>query len=235
VKPHAGQLRHALAASHALAAQLDKPGSPLRRLENLQAWQRKRLAVSYADLIGQKRYRPAGEFFLNELYGGLHFRERDQEVEKVLPVMIRTLRDDMIRVLAEAFDLQGLSLELDLCMVRVWQQAGWPDLDEQSYGTIYRRCGQAAERSRQIELIRQLGLELNELVHHRLVLMLVRLLRGPARAAGFGLLQGFLEAGLNAFQRMGDGTEFVMTIWRRESRVMERLLAAHPEPFSVVH
>lgn len=231
MKPHAGRLREALAASHALAAQLDQPGFPLERLESLQAWQRQRLAATYSDLIGHKRYRLAGEFFLNELYGGLHFRERDQEVEKVLPVMLRTLRDDMILALAEAFELQGLSLRLDLCMLRSWESLGWPALDGRQYGAVYRRCGHEPERLRQIELIRHLGLELNELVHHRLVLMLVRMLRGPARAAGFGLLQGFLEAGLNAFRRMGDGTDFVMTIWRRETSVMERLLAADPDPF----
>ena len=74
-------------------------------------------------------------------------------------------------------------------------------------------------------------MELNELVHHRLVLLLIRTLRGPARAAGFGLLQSFLEQGLTAFQVMGDGTEFVETIWRKESEVMQRLFAGEEEPF----
>ncbi|HEY5775860.1 MAG TPA: hypothetical protein VIS57_07235, partial [Xanthomonadales bacterium] len=72
---------------------------------------------------------------------------------------------------------------------------------------------------------------LNELVHHRLVLFLIRTLRGPARAAGFGLLQAFLEQGLRAFQIMGDGTEFIETIWRNEDRIMQRLFAGEKNPF----
>jgi hypothetical protein len=231
LKQNADHLRQALADSHELATRIDKTDFPLEEFEILQDWQRKRLARTYHDLISQERYQAAGEFFLAELYGGLHFRERDQEMERVLPVMLRMLRDDMILVLAEAFELQSLSLDFDMDMTVALQQSGWDQLNASRYGEIYRACGRPADRERQIELIRHLGLALNELVHHRLVLWLIRTLRGPARAAGFGLLQSFLEQGLRAFQIMGDGTEFVETIWRSEREVMQRLFAADEDPF----
>ncbi|MBT8075070.1 MAG: hypothetical protein KJN61_01255 [Gammaproteobacteria bacterium] len=232
MKRHAPHLRQALADSHALALRLDEPGFSLQEFEYLQGWQRKRLERSYDKLISQERYSAAGEFFLAELYGGLHFRERDQEMERVLPVMIRMLRDDMIRVLAEAFELQSLSLDFDMRMTAALIEAGWDELDTARYGEIYRATGRPAERARQIELIGRLGMELNELVHHRLVLWLIRTLRGPARAAGFGLLQSFLEQGLNAFQRMGDGTVFIETIWNSEREIMQRLFAGSEDPFT---
>lgn len=231
MKRHAEHLRQALTDSHRLATRFDEPGFPLSELELLQDWQRARLAKSYDDLISQPRYSAAGEFFLAELYGGLHFRERDQEMERVLPIMVRMLRDDMLRVLAEAFELQSLSLEFDMEMTAALQAAGWDCLDVDRYGEIYRTVGHPQDRKRQIDLIHRLGLELNELVHHRLVLLLIRTVRGPARAAGFGLLQSFLEQGLTAFQVMGDGTEFVETIWRKESEVMQRLFAGEENPF----
>ena len=231
MKQHAEHLRQSLADSHKLANRLDEPGFPLVELEIVQTWQRQRLAHSFHDLISQERYRAAGDFFLDELYGGLHFRERDQEMERVLPAMVRMLRDDMLKVLAEAFELQALSLEFDMGMTTALVEFGWDELDTDRYGQIYRACGRSAERERQIELIHRLGLKLNKLVHHRLVLLLIRTLRGPARAAGFGQLQSFLEQGLNAFRMMGDGTEFVETVWRKESEVMQRLLAGDEKPF----
>lgn len=231
MKKNAARLRKALTDSHSLAARLDESGFPLAELEHIQAWQRQRLAKTYKHLISQERYHAAGEFFLDELYGGLHFRERDQEMERVLPVMVRMLREDMLLVLAEAFELQSLSLDFDMDMTEEFQKSGWDDLNTARYGEIYRACGRAPEREQQIELIRRLGLELNELVHHRLVLWLIRTLRGPARAAGFGLLQSFLENGLNAFRVMGDGTEFIETISQREGEVMHRLLDADENPF----
>ena len=231
MKRNANRLRQALADSHALATRLDEPDFPLAELETLQEWQRQRLARSFKDFFRQERYVAAGNFFLTELYGGLHFRERDREMERVLPVMVRMLRDDMLLVLAEAFELQSLSLDLDIDMTMALQQSGWGELNADRYGAIYRTCGRASDRKRQIELIRHLGLQLNELVHHRLVLLLIRTLRGPARAAGFGLLQSFLEQGLFAFRVMGDGTEFVETVWSRESEAMRRLFAGHESPF----
>lgn len=234
MKKNASRLRQALTDSHDLAASLDEPGFPLAELEYIQAWQRERLARSYKHLIDQDRYHAAGEFFLDELYGGLHFRERDQEMERVLPVMVRMLREDMLLVLAEAFELQSLSLQFDMDMTLQFQKSGWDEMNVARYGEIYRACGRADGREQQIELIFRLGLELNELVHHRLVLWLIRTLRGPARAAGFGLLQSFLENGLNAFRIMGDGTEFIETIWRREGEIMRRLMDADEEPFECV-
>jgi len=231
VKQHADHLRQALTDSHELARRFDEPGFPLVELELLQGWQRQRLAASYAGLISQERYRAAGDFFLAELYGGLNFRERDQQMERVLPVMVRMLREDMLLALAEAFELQSLSLSLDMDMTAALQHSGWRELNTDRYGEIYRICGRPTDRERQIKLIGHLGLELNELVHHRLVMFLIRTLRGPARAAGFGLLQSFLEQGLKAFQIMGDGTEFIETIWNNEERVMRRLLAGEKNPF----
>ena len=231
MKRHAEELRQALTDSHELAKRFDEPSFPHEELEILQDWQRRRLSDSYKDLISQERYAAAGEFFLAELYGGLNFRERDQQMERVLPVMVRMLREDMLLALAEAFELQSLSLSLDMDMTIALKQSGWGELNTARYGEIYRSCGRPEDRERQIKLIGHLGLELNELVHHRLVMFLIRTLRGPARAAGFGLLQTFLEQGLRAFQIMGDGTYFINTIWNNEDKVMRRLFAGDENPF----
>lgn len=233
MKKNVDRLKQALSASHDLATRLEEPGFPLPELEHLQGWQRQRLANSYRDLITQERYRDAGDFFLDELYGGLNFRERDQQMERVLPVMARMLPDHMLQTLAEAFELQSLSLEFDIDMTMAMLEAPWRELNLERYGEIYRASGRDDERQRQIELIRHLGLALNDLVRHRLVLYLVRTVRGPSRAAGFGLLQSFLERGLNAFKSMGDGTEFVETIYTRELESSRRLFAGDQNPFDV--
>jgi hypothetical protein len=57
------------------------------------------------------------------------------------------------------------------------------------------------------------------------------MLRGPAIAAGFGRLQGFLESGLESFRALNDATWFVDTIYEREWAAMERLFRGDPDPF----
>jgi hypothetical protein len=118
-----------------------------------------------------------------------------------------------------------LSLDFDMQMTAQFLNRGWDQLTLSRYAEIYRACGREDAREQQIELIHRLGLDLNGLVRHRLVMMLVRMLRGPAVAAGFGLLQSFLENGLRAFRIMGDGTEFIDSIRLREGEFMHSLLA----------
>jgi len=230
LKKNAARLRQALTDSHSLAAQLDEPGFALAELETIQRWQRQRLAETYTDMTSQERYSAAGDFFLDEIYGGLNFRQRDQEMERVLPVMVRMLRDDMLLVLAEAFELQSLSLKLDMAMTRQYLTHDWNELNLTRYAEIYRACGYQKEREQQIDLIHRLGIQLNVLVHHRLVMILIRMLRGPAIAAGFGLLQSFLENGLNAFKTMGDGSEFIDKIRFREVEFMCSLFGSKENP-----
>lgn len=228
------RLQASLARNHELAGLTRAPGFPAREFAALQQWQRQRLAGTYADLLAEKQFAAAGHFFLEEIYGGLEFRERDQQVARVLPVMARMLPEHMLQTMTEAFDLQALSLELDMDMARHMAAAGLKALDTPAYGRIYRLTGRERDREKQIELIRQLGLELLELVRHRMVLSLIRLLRMPARAAGFGRLQDFLEQGLWAFRQMQDGQHFVLTIHQRELAIMKNLRAGSDQPFEKV-
>lgn len=227
------RLKAALGRNHALAERTREKDFPAARFEMLQRWQRERLAHTYADLLAEPQFQAAGHFFLEELYGGLEFRERDQQVSKVLPVMTRTLPEHMLHALARAFELQAISLELDMEMARHMALNEVSEIDEGAYQRLYQSTGRAEDRRQQIELIHGLGLELNEVVRHRMVLNLVRLLRVPARAAGFGLLQDFLEKGLWAFRKMGDGQLFVETIYQREHEIMQRLLDGDEHPFSI--
>ncbi len=152
-------------------------------------------------------------------------------MNKVLPVMVRFLPDKALVALAEAFELQALSLEYDVEMAYCMARMDIDELDMARYGAVYREGSDRAGRERQILLIRKLGRDLKTLVHKSIINYLLRLLRGPAHAAGFGNLQEFLEAGLAAFRALEDPEHFVDTIYEREWAAMERLFAADPDPF----
>lgn len=223
--------REMLARNHLLAVKICAPGFELEPFTLLQQWQRERLAGSFSDLLIQESCRPAGDFFLNELYGGLDFSERNQDMERVMPVMIRFLSDKILRSLADAFELQAISLECDLQMTEILNAQGLRKLDDASYGAVYRRCNNRLIREKQILLIRQLGRDLARLVHKRFVMQLVRLLRGPAYAAGFGKLQAFLEDGLSAFKKLENPGFFIDTIYQREWQSMQKLFDGDEHPF----
>jgi hypothetical protein len=230
-KPGAERLRHMLERNHAIAERVDEAAFPARAFEHLQQWQRARLTRSYGDLAADAGYRPAIHFFLSELYGGLDFRNRDQDLGRVMPVMIRFLPDATLETMSEAFELQVISLEFDILMAGYMEENGLGKLDMERYCRTYRACGDRDGRERQIILIRKLGYDLDALVRKPLVNRLVRLLRGPAHAAGFGRLQEFLEEGLESFRALPDTRSFIETIYEREWSAMRGMFEGASKPF----
>jgi hypothetical protein len=199
-----------------------------KQLLRLQKWQSKRLLRSHDDLHANPRYRLAVEFFFNELYG-TDARRRDSDMIKVQRAMERLLPREGLHALCLAIQLETLSQELDAEVARALPDTG--GITVARYAEAYRTTGRRADRERQIALTGKIGEYLDGVVRKPMVRGLVRLARGPAHAAGFGLLQDFLERGLDAFEAMHGATEFLDTVQARERRAMERLLAGTADPF----
>ncbi len=221
--------RQALHSSNEFAAAIDQPDFPLEEFLLLQDWQRQRFKLTYADFAGRESDQPACQFFLEELYGGLGFRERDEDVNRVEPLMSRLLPAKALLALSEALQLQLISLQLDFYLAEVVRERKIRSIDDASYANIYQTVGRRVERERQIELIRKLGNELEALTRMPLLLGLVKAVRKPALAAGYGRLQGFLEEGLSAFRNLQNPQLFVETIYQRETKLMLHWFAENPE------
>jgi hypothetical protein len=216
----AREFRQALKSSNDFAQAIDEPGFPLSEFLLVQDWQRQRFQLTYADYLARESDRPACQFFLDELYGGLGFRERDEDVNRVEPIMSRLLPGKALRALSEALTLQLISLELDQAMAMELREKKLQGIDGAVYVEIYQRCGRRPEREYQIGLIRKLGLDLIVLTDMPLLLGLVKAVRKPALAAGFGRLQCFLEQGLSSFRQLQNPADFVEVIYQREWELM---------------
>jgi hypothetical protein len=220
--------RH-LQESQQLLERLDAAPEDHPRLDELQHWQRCRLRETYADLKAQPKFELACVFFLEELYGGRDMRERDRQLERVLPVMSRTMPDHLLGAMGDAMRLQWMSMDLDARLSRHLEG----ELDQAEYARAYRRMAAWDEREEQIELIRDLGRLLERTVRKPMIRRLVGLMHGPAVAAGFGKLQEFLAEGLDAFATMGDdASEFIDTVHRRETVALRRMREGSERPFA---
>src|SRR5688572_29473266 len=82
-------------------------------LRRVSAWQARRLRGTYADLASQSRYAQAIAFFENDLYGGKDFAQRDADLQRVVPILVRMLPARVITTVAQAMELNALSQELD--------------------------------------------------------------------------------------------------------------------------
>lgn len=194
----------------------------------LKTFQSQRLAATHADLLAAADSHDAAVFFFEELYGAHDLSQRDADLERIIPTMQRLLPVNALQAITEAIVLDALSERLDTQMaLRLGVR-----FEAADYIAAYRDATAPAERARQLDLVQALGLSLCELVRIPFLSTTLTVMRGPARIAGLGDLQQFLERGFNAFKRMRRAERFVSTIVERERLAMERIYAGHPAPFS---
>ena len=227
------RLRQRLACQQALHDPIREPRNNSPRLPELRHWQMRRLADSFAPLLEDARTRGAAKFFLSDLYGDRDFSGRDRDLARVLPLMMRLLPEPLIATVADAIALAALSHALDLRMAEALVAllpANSP-IDTDSYAKAYRTIGMPRLRCAQIALIGRLGHGLDAAVRKPALGRLLSLSRLPARAAGLGELQSFLERGFAAFASLDRPATFVDGVVVRELEVSRRLSAGTPDPF----
>ncbi|TAG49639.1 MAG: hypothetical protein EAZ30_01995 [Betaproteobacteria bacterium] len=223
------QLRANLAAAReARNAQTQSAQRAADRLA-LRRYQQMRLKSTHSDLLESKRYAPATQFFLTELYSTEDLTQRDADIERVIKVLVKFLPDNALKTLATALEMDALSERLDGEMASELRAASAGrsalTITEQSYARAYRCVGQFDARQHQINLTEQLGYSLDKLSRLPLLLGLLRMMRLPASAAGVAGLHEFLEAGYSAFKKMNGGGEFIKAIVEREQAEHERLIS----------
>ena len=214
----------------AIAARIPDQGATRASLDRVQNWQRARLDATYADLREQHLFRPACEFFLDELYGGRDVHARDRQLKRVVPIMRRFLPGHLLFAIGEAMHLQAISLEFDFRMAELLIDV--TEISQPDYARAYREEGDWEGREEQLRLIRELGDLLVETVSKPMVHRLIRMMRVPAELAGVGLLQDFLQRGLKAFARMEGSDEFLSTIERREAAALAAIQQGEDWPFA---
>lgn len=192
----------------------------------LKEWQAARLARSYADLLASKRYKPAAEFFLSDLYGPKDFRTRDEELARVVPLMVHILPARALLTLLEAVKMDTLSESLDSAMVFALRKVGKSrNIDWPAYVAAYRSCGRKKDREMQIALIDKIGKTLDRLTRMPLIRYSLKLMNGPAHLAGLGALHSFLQRGFDAFSDMKGADEFLEIVIARETALMKEMFA----------
>lgn len=213
----------------AIAERIPAAGRLRESLDRLQRWQRARLDATYADLRSQARFQPACDFFLDELYGGRDVHARDRQLQRVAPIMRRSLPDHLLFAVGEAMHLQAMSLELDFALAEILIDV--PELNQPAYARAYREHGAWDAREEQLRLIRELGQLLDTTVRKPMVHRLIRLMRKPAEIGGVGRLQAFLQRGLDSFYHMDGADAFLDTVIERESTALEAMKTGADWPF----
>lgn len=187
----------------------------------VQAWQCKRLLASHQHMYQQKRFKPAVEFFINELYGPNDFSQRDHDIARIVPKMSKFLPESALQSLASALHLNTLSFELDFDLAKKLVDT---EINRDSYAKAYVDCNNLATRQQQIDYIRTLGNDLADVVKMKGISSLLFISRKPAKMAGVLALHEFLEKGFKSFKNIGNVEDFITPVIDKEHQIMQLLV-----------
>lgn len=193
------------------------------RVRSVKAWQHARFERTYVDLLASPRYGAAARFFLEDLYGPADFTLRDRQFARIVPTLCRMFPQTIVDTVAALADLHRISEAFDTAMAAALPAGA--EVDASAYGRAWREVDDAAGRARQIELMLRVGAALDGYTRNPLLRGTLRMLRGPAHAAGLGALQEFLETGFDTFRDMHGSSEFLSTIAARERELAARLFS----------
>jgi hypothetical protein len=195
------------------------------RVEAVKRYQQRRFERTYADLLTHPRYAGASNFFLNELYGPSDFTQRDAQFARIVPALVRLFPAEVVNSVQALAALHALSEQLDSHMGRVVTDE---PIDAAGYVKAWQQCGDRPGRERQIALLEQVGHTLDGLTRNPLLRHSLRMMRGPARAAGLSALHTFLESGFDTFRGMRGADEFLSLIGNRERELAATLFTVAP-------
>lgn len=197
----------------------------------LKAFQSLRFAQTYADLLRDPVYRSAARFFLDELYSDRDYGERDTQFARIAGALQKFFPAQVVSTAVALAELHALTEQLDQSMALVWLARETPGVPASvRYLEAWRTVGARDSRVRQLHTVLDIGNELDRLTRKTGLRTMLRMMRGPAQAAGMGALQTFLEAGFDTFAAMartGQGAPaFLGTVSNRESAWIATLFDA---------
>lgn len=224
-------IRNAVAQVSAL--RLEALGNPALAagIATVKKFQAERFTRTYADVLSAGPYKGAARFFVDELYSGRDFTQRDAQFSRIAGALQTFFPKHVVATAVALAQLHALTEEIDHEMGRIWMgnSAAHSDDPTERYMQVWRAVGRPDDRARQLTNVLDVGRELDRLTRMPGLRLTLRMMRGPAHAAGLSSLQSFLETGFDTFGAMsgkGSGARaFLALIQARESALIEALFS----------
>ena len=223
-KAAAAKFRRAIARSNELHQEYLGNPELMASYDRFTRWQLDYMLPFFSDLLEPEGYAEAVDFIVSDLCG-VGVSERDHDIERAAPVIVRSLPGKSLETAAAAVELNAEVLEFNL---GVWHHLLVAEelpaiISEEDYKAACHATSSYEECLLLVQLAVELGTTLKSLVHIPLIKGLLRTMRAPAHAAGYGALQEFLETGYITFCQISDIDRFLDLLNQRMGQIFEHV------------
>ena len=199
----------------------------LARYERFVVWQLNYMLPFYDDLRASQDYAAAVDFVVSDLTG-IGVSQRDRDIARIVPIMAKLLPEKALRTIASAMQLNArvLDINLSICRALFTNRAIDEEISESDYRAACKQASSLDECLELVHLVGEVGHSLDHVIRIPMIGVTLKAMRTPARLAGFGALQVFLEKGYTKFVALQDVDQFLGDITLRMTEVFTRIFTA---------
>ncbi len=220
----AKRLREYVERSNALHRTYLDDKELLDKYRHFVSWQLDYMLPFYEDLRTSDDYAAAVDFVVSDLTG-IGISQRDHDIARIVPIMSKMLPEKALQTMASAMELNARVLEINLSICRALFEKRPIDAAvlESDYRSACRRASSLEECLELVHLIEDVGRSLDHVIRIPMIGVTLKAMRAPARLAGFGALQVFLEKGHTTFVALEDVDQFLDDITLRMTDVFTKI------------
>jgi hypothetical protein len=198
----------------------------LNNYERFVTWQLDYMLPFYEELRASDDYAAAVDFVVSDLTG-MGVSQRDHDIARIVPIMSKMLPEKALQVMASAMELNArvLDINLSICRDLFENKAFDTAISESDYRAACRKASSLDECLELVHLIEDVGRSLDHVIRIPMIGVTLRAMRAPARLAGFGALQVFLEKGYTTFIALEDVDQFLDDMTLRMTEVFTKIFA----------
>lgn len=208
-----------------------------QRLQDVQAWQKKRMQQTHSKQFAEKQNLLMAEYFLNRLYGGTDFDALAQQIARLSKYAHKAeklIPDNAIKTGTAGVSLAILAVQLDehVAMQLLQDYHPYEPLTDEMMRLTYLKLDQMQGRLKQLDLLDQLGKSLDKYMRSFVVYAAFKMCKGAAHKYNFNVMYDFMQDGFLAMKPLKSAEKFVKDFTAVERQIIEQVHAGDLHPFS---
>lgn len=207
-----------------------------RRLQDVQAWQKKRMQSTHHKQFAEKQNVLMSEYFLNRLYGGPDFDALAEQIARLMKYAHKAeklIPENAVKTGTSGVSLAILAVQLDeqVAMQLLEDYHPHEGLTDEMMRLTYLKLDQGQHRLNQLDLLDQLGFSLDKYMRSFMVHTAFKMCKGAASKYNFDVMYEFMQDGFLAMKPLKSAEKFVKDFTAVERQIIHKVHAGDPHPF----
>jgi hypothetical protein len=207
-----------------------------QRLQDVQMWQKQRMQRTHQQHFAVKSHQLMAEYFLNRLYGGSDFDALAKQIARLMKYAHKAeklIPENAIKTGTAGVELAILAVQLDEQVAKQLLADYAPNtpLTDEMMRLSYLKLDQGQARLHQLELLDQLGANLDKYMRSFMVYTAFKMCKGVAYKHHFEVMYEFMQDGFLAMKPLKSAEQFVKAFTAIERQIVANVHAGDLHPF----